>query len=140
MDKKFRGKIINALRKLSFSYPPRNKAKKKQQVGPATFECEHCGVWIYEGSRDIASQLEKLDSEPPKGIIKGKANMDHKNSVIPLESFTRGSWDWDEFINRLFCEEEDFQVLCAGCHDIKTRLEDEMRKEYRQNKLTKNKS
>lgn len=137
MDKKFKGKIINALRRLSFTYPPRNKVRKRQQVGPATFECEHCNIWIYEGSRDIDTQLEKLDSKPPKDLIKGKPNLDHKTSVIPLEGFTRGSWDWDEFINRLFCEEEEFQLLCSDCHDIKTKLEDEIRKEYRQKKLTK---
>jgi hypothetical protein len=137
MEKKFRGKIINALRRLSFTYPPRNKVKNGQKVGPATFECEHCNIWIYDGKKDIDKQLEILDCKPPNGLIKDKTNLDHKDSVIPLESFSRGSWDWDEFINRLFCEEEGFQLLCSSCHDIKTKLEDGMRKEYRQKKLTK---
>jgi len=136
MDKKFKGKIINAIRKLSFTYPPRNKVRKRQQIGPATFECEHCGVWIYEGSRDIDTQLEILDLEPPVGLIKGKVNMDHKESVVPLTGFSRGSWDWDEFINRMFCEETGFQALCSSCHELKTGDEDEKRKQYRKNKLT----
>ena len=131
MQSKFKGKIISSLRKLSFTYSPRNDAKKVQKKGPNTFECEHCQVWVYEGTRDIAKQLEILDCEPPNGLIKGKVCLDHKSSVIPLEGFTRGSWDWDEFINRLFCEQEGFQTLCSSCHDIKTSLEDEMRKEYR---------
>jgi hypothetical protein len=139
VDKKFKGKIINALRKLSFTYPPRNKVRKRQQIGPATFECEHCGIWIYEGSRDIASQLEILDLEPPVDLIKGKPNMDHLESVVPISGFKKGRWDWDEFINRMFCKESGFQLLCSSCHDIKTNLEDEMRKEHRQNKLTKKK-
>jgi hypothetical protein len=134
MDKGFKGRIINAIRKLSFSYAPRNNAKNRMKVGPSTFQCEDCGVWIYEGSRDLSKQLEILDITPPNGILKGKANMDHKEPVVPLEGFSRGSWDWHEFIERMFCDENGFSALCKGCHDIKTELEDEMRKDYRLNK------
>lgn len=137
MTPKFKGKIINALRKLTYSYPPRNSAKKRQKRGPNTFECEHCSIWIYEGTRTIDKQLEILAVSPPNGLVKGRTNMDHKEAVVPLSGFLRGSWDWDEFINRLFCAEEGFSLLCVECHDIKTKLEDEMRKEYKQNKLTK---
>jgi hypothetical protein len=140
VNKAFKGKIINALRRLSFSYPPRNNVKKRQQVGPATFECETCLIWIYEGSRDISSHLEKLDSEPPNGIAKGRTNMDHKEPVVPLENFKRGSWDWDQFINRMFCEEEGYQLLCSECHEDKTKEEDRIRKNIRQNKLTNKKN
>jgi len=134
MNPKFKGKIINAIRKLSFNYPPRNSVKKRMKRGPATFECEHCSVWIYEGTKDLSKQLETLDCKPPKALVKGRTNMDHKEPVVPLESFKRGSWDWDEFINRLFCEEEGFQLLCAKCHDIKTKEEDKKRAEYRKSK------
>ena len=134
MNKSFKGKIINALRKLTYSYAPRNYAKKRQKVGPNTFECEHCQIWVYEGTRTLDKQLEILDSSPPNDLVKGRTNLDHKEAVIPLKSFDRGSWDWHEFITRLFCKEEGFQLLCAECHRIKTDLEDEMRKEYRQQK------
>lgn len=30
---------------------------------------------------------------------------------------------WDEFIEGLFCEEDNLQVLCVSCHKIKTKLE-----------------
>ena len=136
MNKQFKGKIINALRRLSFTYSPRNNAKSRQKVGPATFACEHCNIWIYEGSRNIDTQLDKLELKPPNGIIKGKTNMDHKEPVVPLESFKRGSWDWDQFINRMFCEESGYQLLCSSCHKVKTQKEDEIRKNIRQNKLT----
>ena len=131
MDKKWKNKIISKLRNLSFAYPPRNKVKKRQQVGPATFECEHCGVWIYEGSRDLEIQREKLDKDPPVDLIDDVPKMDHKEPVVPLEGFERGLWDWHIYMERMFCEAEGFQLLCSSCHKIKTDLEDEMRKNYR---------
>lgn len=140
MNKKTKGKIINALRKLTFAYEPRNSAKKQQKVGPSTFECEHCQIWIYEGSRDVSKQLEILENEPPVGLIGGRSNLDHKNAVIPLEGFRRGVWSWDEFINRLFCEQSGFQLLCSDCHKIKTDLEDEVRAEYRAKKKSNKKA
>ena len=30
---------------------------------------------------------------------------------------------WDEFIDGLFCERENLQVLCTDCHKQKTKLE-----------------
>lgn len=134
MEAKWKGKIISAMRKLSFSYPPRNAVRKRQQVGPATFECEQCGIWVYEGTRELSQHLEKLPKSPPKGLIEGKINLDHIEPVIPLESFSRGSWDWDEYINRMFCEESGYSAVCKACHDKKTKKEDEIRKKYRKSK------
>lgn len=135
MDKKWKGRIINALRRLSYSYPPRSKAKAKQKVAPATFECEHCGIWVYEGSKD----LEKLDLEAPNGIIKGKVNHDHIEPVIAVSGFRNTDWDWHEYIERLFCEQEGFQILCSDCHSKKTKEEDKKRVNNRKKTLTKKK-
>lgn len=30
---------------------------------------------------------------------------------------------WDEFIDGLFCEKDNLQVLCVTCHSAKTKLE-----------------
>jgi hypothetical protein len=130
MDKGTKGKIINSVRKLTYAYPPRNNAKSRQKVAPATFECVECETWIYEGVRDLTT----LDLKPPKGLIKGKIYMDHIEPVIPLSGFLRGSWDWNEYLERMFCETEGFQAICYDCHKNKTYLEDQIRKEYRQKK------
>ena len=45
--------------------------------------------------------------------------VDHK---IPAGSLNNGD-DLKGFVERLFCEQEDLQVLCKGCHDVKTKLE-----------------
>lgn len=45
---------------------------------------------------------------------------DHVNPVVdPLTGFS----GWDDFVNRLFCEQENLQVLCKNCHDLKSKEE-----------------
>jgi len=46
-------------------------------------------------------------------------NVDHK---IPAGSLNSGA-DLPGFVERLFCEEKDLQVLCETCHTKKTNLE-----------------
>lgn len=51
--------------------------------------------------------------------------MDHIKPVVdPKKGFTT----WDDFINRLYCEESNLQAICKGCHSAKTRQEKECRK------------
>lgn len=123
MDKKTKNKIIAAMRKLTFSYKPRSEAKNKQKVGPATFQCESCGIYIYEGTKS----LEKLDPElvnNPNGLVCQKSHMDHK---VPVLDPIIGWVSWDSYLERLFCEASNFQCLCKSCHDSKTYLEDQLR-------------
>ena len=61
------------------------------------YQCNQCKNWF-----------------PDKQIA-----VDHK---IPAGSLNSGD-DLKGFVERLFCEEKDLQVLCSGCHDVKTKLE-----------------
>ena len=61
------------------------------------YQCNQCKNWF-----------------PDKQIA-----VDHK---IPAGSLNSGD-DLKGFVERLFCEEEHLQVLCIGCHDVKTKLE-----------------
>lgn len=54
-----------------------------------------------------------------------EVQVDH---VSPVVDPTKGFVSWDEFIIRLFCHEENLQVLCKGCHVIKTKKETASRK------------
>lgn len=130
VTKAWKGRIISALRKLTFSYPPRNAAKKAQKVAPASYRCESCEVVVYEGTKD----LENAGLEEFNDVIKGKLYMDHISPVIPLLGFSKGDWSWDEYIERMFCEQSGYQVLCESCHDLKTQQEDEIRKKARKSK------
>ena len=48
-----------------------------------------------------------------------EVNVDH---IVPAGTLKTYS-DLPGFVERLFCEVEGLQVLCAKCHDIKTALE-----------------
>lgn len=117
-----KGKVISALRKLTYSHKPRTKAKKKQQVAPAAFQCKHCEVIIYERQKD---PLPKKLTDNYKRVIKDKVYMDHIEPVIDPEKGWQG---WDVYIERMFCEEDGYQCLCRSCHDSKTFLENQLRK------------
>lgn len=45
--------------------------------------------------------------------------MDHIEPVVP-----ESGWDsWDGYIERLFCNEDGYQVICKSCHKKKTASE-----------------
>jgi 5-methylcytosine-specific restriction endonuclease McrA len=46
--------------------------------------------------------------------------VDHKKPIInPKKGFV----SWDEYIDALFCESKNLQVLCKTCHAAKTKKE-----------------
>ena len=61
------------------------------------YECNNCHRWF-----------------PEKSI-----NIDH---IVGAGSLNCGA-DLPGFVDRLFCEQDNLQVLCEKCHDAKTKLE-----------------
>jgi hypothetical protein len=49
--------------------------------------------------------------------------MDHIEPIVPTGGFKRGSWDWHEYIERMFCPVSGWQCICPDCHTEKTREE-----------------
>lgn len=99
--------IINALRRATYRWPPRNDALKTSRKQKGLYECASCNE--YFKNKEIC--------------------LDHIQPVVdPRTGFTT----WDDYIEKMFPEKEGFQVLCKRCHDVKTGLEDEMRKYYNQ--------
>ena len=50
-------------------------------------------------------------------FIAAEVQVDHINPVVDPK---KGFVNWDDFINRMFCEQSNLQVLCKPCHKIKT--------------------
>ena len=70
-----------------------------------------------------------------KASFKGhQIHLDHIDPVINLKT---GWVDWTQFIERLFCDVDGFQVLCTNCHDAKTKIEDSMRVHFSNEKKKK---
>jgi 5-methylcytosine-specific restriction endonuclease McrA len=97
--------IRSALRQKSRWWKPISQAKakaKRSYKGPLKrqkfeYQCAECLQWF-----------------PDKEI-----NVDH---IIPAGTL-RCANDLPGFVERLFCEVDNLQVLCQDCHDIKTKEE-----------------
>lgn len=138
MDNKTKNRIINALRAISRSWGPRQSAKAKRKVGPATFACDKCGVYIYEGKSTKA--VDEILTKLGKAVIMDRAHLDHNIPVVPLEGWK----DFKDFstniIERMFCEESNYNLYCPPCHALKTQGETEVRKNHRRKKKAQQKA
>lgn len=126
MNYKFKKRITSALRKLSFSWPPRGDVLRRAKIAPATYECELCNAYVYDGSSD--KSFKKVSESLSKPVSMGKVYVDHIEPIVPLQGFSRGDWDWDDYIKRMFCDIEGLQAICKPCHDEKTNNEKKIKK------------
>lgn len=110
--------LTQKLRRLSYQFPERKEAIKSARVARGKYRCAMC----------------KGENFGPKEI-----QLDHIQPVIdPHVGFV----DWNTYIERLFCDVPNWQLLCKPCHNTKTDMEnlirDEAKKELRaKNKKTK---
>lgn len=105
---RFRTFIVSVLRAGSRKWPPKyqvlNEAKTEKKVNTKTkrlaqhFQCAACNC-------DVPSTQIQVDH------------------IEPVVSVTSGFTSWDDFIERLYCEKTNLQVLCKPCHALKTKKE-----------------
>lgn len=131
MDKATKGKIINAVRRLSFAHKPRNEAKNARKVAPATFRCEGCETVVYTGKKSIDKAGLEEFIEAGDTVIQGKICLDHIDPIIPVQGFPNKEWDWNIYLENMFCDKSGFQVLCEDCNYLKTQAENEERRKHR---------
>lgn len=100
--------IIPVLRRATYRWPMRSEALKNARVDRGLYKCANC-----------------------ENIFKNKEiQLDHTEPVVPLE-VTAEQQSWDSYIERMFCEASGYQVLCETCHDMKSAMEVQIRKENR---------
>jgi 5-methylcytosine-specific restriction endonuclease McrA len=107
-EARFRAFVISALRAHMKRFPPKWKALKAAMVGKKVnkrsgrlaehYLCASCGGFFV--ARDV--QVDHID---------------------PVVSPEEGFQDWWTYMNRLYCEAENLQVLCKPCHKDKTNAE-----------------
>mgnify|MGYP000429110550 FL=1 len=99
--------IIAVLRNGSRRWPPKyetlNEAKTEKKVNENTgriaqhFKCKKC-------KKDFPQKMVEVD---------------HIKPIVGIHGFTT----WDAFIQALFCDKDNLQVLCKPCHLVKTKKE-----------------
>jgi hypothetical protein len=78
--------------------PKYNKDGSRAKKDAVQYQCNVCGQWTK--STAIA--------------------VDHIAPVIDVEN---GFIDWNVFVERLFCDVSNLQVICDSCHQLKTNKE-----------------
>lgn len=113
MDVKKKAFAVATLRRASYRWPGRFNSLKNAKTGRNQYKCAMC---------------------PPE-VVHPKKNiqLDHKDPVVPVSG-----WDgFDGFIDRLLCDENQYQVLCRAHHEDKTKNENSIRKETKKSKKLK---
>lgn len=94
--------LVQKLRRISYQWPERKAAIRKARVSRGKYLCAHCNGLF--GPKEI--------------------NADHKDPVIDPEV---GFVDWNTYIARLFCSEDNIQIICKIDHHAKSAEENERR-------------
>jgi 5-methylcytosine-specific restriction endonuclease McrA len=120
-----KNRIIQLLRKLTWSWQPIDDAEKAQKVDKATFECESCKCFVYTG-KSIKSHETLIEKYPKKLVKKGTIYHDHIEPVVPI-GMKQQEMSYDDLVESMFCDSDNIQILCKECHDDKTKEENERR-------------
>ena len=90
--------IREVMMKVRKEFPKLNKDGRKAKKNAIKYLCNVCQQYI--GSTKIS--------------------VDH---IIPVVSIEEGFIDWNTFVERLFCDITNLQVICDDCHQLKTNQE-----------------
>ena len=84
------------------------------------------GVYLCNGCKEEVPKSIVIDGKRVNNV-----SVDHRNAIVDP---TTGFSGWDNFINNLYCEQDNLQVLCRNCHNAKSLEERNLAKEARAKK------
>lgn len=114
-EARFRSFITSLLRRGTTRWAPRSNVMREARVDR--------GIYLCAGCDETVPVTVKI-----KGVRKKNVFVDHIDPVVdPAVGFTT----WDEYVERMFCEADNLQVLCMSCHDVKTQKERDIAKQRR---------
>ena len=99
--------ITSVLRSGYRRWPPKYETLKDAQTGKK------------ENAKTKRIAMHYKCNSCEKDFPAKEVQVDHIEPVVDSKGFS----SWDTFIERLFCEKENLQVLCKECHLTKTQLE-----------------
>lgn len=121
-EARYRSFIISLLRQGTRRWGPIQEVKKEARVRRGFYRCAEC-------KQEVTASIIK-DGKRVNNII-----VDH---VVPVVDPEVGFTNWDEYIERMFAEKDNLQVLCRACHHEKSMEEREIAKERRQKEKESN--
>lgn len=119
-EARYRSFIISNLRKAHSKWGPKNECKKQARISRGMYRCAECNT----------VGPATLPPKPGNKLRRNNAVVDHIEPVIdPAVGFV----DWDTYVSRMFCELDNYQLLCWDCHDKKTKEERAIATERKRN-------
>ncbi len=109
-EARFNSFVKSQLRGGTSRWGPKQLAKKLANIRRGWYMCAEC-------AQEIPTTLEERDS---RGNRMRNIFVDH---IIPVICPHVGFTSWDDYIERLYCEVENLQVLCRLCHNEKSKEE-----------------
>jgi 5-methylcytosine-specific restriction endonuclease McrA len=112
-EARFRSFVTSSLRAASRRWPVKFKALKEAFVGRKT----------NNKTGKLAMHYKCVSCK--KHFVAADVQVDH---IAPVVDPVKGFLSWDVYIDNLFCELNNLQILCMPCHKEKTAEEKLMRK------------
>jgi len=106
-EARFSSFIKSLLRKGTQRWGPKNEVLKESRSDKGVYYCIGC-------SQNVPVTV-KIGNKRVRNVF-----VDHIEPIISPEV---GFTTWDDYIEKMFCEKDNLQVLCGTCHDIKTAKE-----------------
>ena len=127
--------LIPKLRRISYQWPPRKSAKDAARISRGKYKCASCEGTF--GHKEI--YLDHIDPVvPPEGFDKITKDLSENKELLTLLKCNKDEFSILfyvlVFLARLLVKTNYWQVLCKQCHDIKTDLENELRKDIKSKK------
>jgi len=119
-DARFHSFITSGLRNTHSRWGPKAVCKRAAWVRRGVYKCGECGM---EGPATL----------PPLEGNKRRRNNACVDHIIPVVDPAYGFTDWNKYIDRMFVEVDNYQVLCYDCHKKKTKKERDIATERRRN-------
>ena len=94
----------------------RSTLRQKSRWWKPVSECKQAVRRVYKGPNK-RQKYEYQCNHCKKWYAEKNINVDH---IIPAGTLTCAN-DLPGFVERLFCEVDNLQILCTHCHDIKTK-------------------
>jgi len=117
-EARFRSFIFSLLRQGTRRWAPKSDVKKEGKVSRGIYECASC-------KQHVPVTVPTITKEGKRKRV-NNVFVDHIEPIVdPAVGFTT----WDEYIERMFCEKDNLQLLCKECHDIKSKEETKIKKE-----------
>ena len=112
-EAKYKSFIKNTLRSATRKWEPIQAVLKEARTRRGHYKCAGC-------KKEVTASI-KIGGKRHKNAV-----VDHIEPIVPVTGWV----NWDDCIERMFCEKDGLQVLCKKCHDEKTAEERRLRKEH----------